>query len=538
MGTAASVAALVMPAAAAPPLHTRLLGHLDYAAPCSGVWGYSAPDGTELAIVGTARGTSFVDVTDPSAPREVGFVSGNDSAWREIRTWSHYAYIVTEGRPPLDDGPTGMQIVDLSRASGPFLAQHWNQTFTTAHTIAIHDGWAYINGSRKDEANTGMRILNLDDPAAPRDVGAYTTRYVHDSYVHQDTGYLCIIGQGLAIVDLSDRARPSEQSFAEYKGAGTHNAALARDGRTLFTTDETLGGHLRIWGVSNPRDPVQGGEWSAHETSSIHNVIVRGDSAYVSYYTEGVMVLDIANPRAPQLVAAYDTYPGTSGGYHGCWGVYVSPRTGYVYASDIQSGLFVIALEPQVAVTLQEFTAAARDDAIVLQWRLQRDAGDRGGLRLERAEADAVAATFTLCARFALGSGRFEDPQVVAGRAYRYRLAVETEAGDRVLGEVTSHAFEPGGSRLLGAAPNPAVSAAPATVRFDLARRGDVELRIWDARGRLVRALGARGLDSGRHALAWDGRDRSGRRLAPGIYFYELESAAWCARGRMTRVAR
>jgi hypothetical protein len=142
-----------------------------------------------------------------------------------------------------------------------------------------------------------------------------------------------------------------------------------------------------------------------------------------------------------------------------------------------------------------------------------------------------------LCARFALGSGGFEDPHVVAGRTYRYRLVVESEAGDRVLGEVTAHAFEPAGSRLLGAVPNPAVATAPAAVRFDLARRGDVELRIWDARGRLVRALGARGLDSGRHALAWDGRDRSGRRLAPGVYFYELEGAAWRAHGRMTRVA-
>jgi hypothetical protein len=40
--------------------------------------------------------------------------------------------------------------------------------------------------------------------------------------------------------------------------------------------------------------------------------------------------------------------------------------------------------------------------------------------------------------------------------------------------------------------------------------------------GRLVRTLTRGTRDAGTHAEAWDGRDDSGRDLAPGIYFARL----------------
>jgi len=54
-----------------------------------------------------------------------------------------------------------------------------------------------------------------------------------------------------------------------------------------------------------------------------------------------------------------------------------------------------------------------------------------------------------------------------------------------------------------------------------------VTLRIFDAAGRLVRTL----LDNEPNALpvarlqAWDGRDKKGRRVSSGIYYYRLTAA-------------
>jgi len=60
-------------------------------------------------------------------------------------------------------------------------------------------------------------------------------------------------------------------------------------------------------------------------------------------------------------------------------------------------------------------------------------------------------------------------------------------------------------------------------IRYALPAPGEVDLRIFDASGRLVRVLLDRASrDPGYHAAAWDGTDDAGRRLASGVYFYRL----------------
>jgi len=60
------------------------------------------------------------------------------------------------------------------------------------------------------------------------------------------------------------------------------------------------------------------------------------------------------------------------------------------------------------------------------------------------------------------------------------------------------------------------------TIRFDVGRSGPVRLGIFDVRGRLVQDLVTGTLASGRHQAVWDGRDRSGRAAAAGVYFVRL----------------
>jgi hypothetical protein len=73
---------------------------------------------------------------------------------------------------------------------------------------------------------------------------------------------------------------------------------------------------------------------------------------------------------------------------------------------------------------------------------------------------------------------------------------------------------------VLYAVPNP---FNPTTeIRFRLARSGAAEVRIYNARGVLVRHLAAGLLGAGEHALTWRGQDDQGRRAASGSYFYRL----------------
>jgi len=60
-------------------------------------------------------------------------------------------------------------------------------------------------------------------------------------------------------------------------------------------------------------------------------------------------------------------------------------------------------------------------------------------------------------------------------------------------------------------------------IQYDLPAAASVTLRIYDLSGREVRTLErATPRPAGRHTVAWDGRDGSGRDVASGVYYYRL----------------
>lgn len=92
--------------------------------------------------------------------------------------------------------------------------------------------------------------------------------------------------------------------------------------------------------------------------------------------------------------------------------------------------------------------------------------------------------------------------------------------------EMTSAAeFPEDGARAPSLRPSYPNPASPGTtIEFDLESSARVDLRIFDASGRLVRTLMQSDRLSGRQRVVWDGRDDSGGRVAAGTYFYELRA--------------
>ncbi|MCK5439906.1 MAG: hypothetical protein KAI97_08170, partial [Gemmatimonadetes bacterium] len=72
------------------------------------------------------------------------------------------------------------------------------------------------------------------------------------------------------------------------------------------------------------------------------------------------------------------------------------------------------------------------------------------------------------------------------------------------------------------AAPNP--FNPNTTIHFRLPQAGHLSVRIYDARGRLVRALVDDDLVAGPGETSWDGTDTAGRDLAAGVYFFEVRT--------------
>jgi hypothetical protein len=82
-------------------------------------------------------------------------------------------------------------------------------------------------------------------------------------------------------------------------------------------------------------------------------------------------------------------------------------------------------------------------------------------------------------------------------------------------------------TKLLGVRPNPANPSA--TIRFTLAERGRVQLRIYDVSGRLVRVLVDAVLDAGQepYEVVWNGATDRGGRVSSGVFFYALDAPGY-----------
>ncbi|MBK8167555.1 MAG: hypothetical protein IPK64_16545 [bacterium] len=74
------------------------------------------------------------------------------------------------------------------------------------------------------------------------------------------------------------------------------------------------------------------------------------------------------------------------------------------------------------------------------------------------------------------------------------------------------------------------------TIAFSLVRDGRVELKVFDARGALVRTLVDGQATAGEQRVAWDGRDDGGRQVAAGVYLYRLRADGQELQRKMTLV--
>jgi glucose/arabinose dehydrogenase len=79
------------------------------------------------------------------------------------------------------------------------------------------------------------------------------------------------------------------------------------------------------------------------------------------------------------------------------------------------------------------------------------------------------------------------------------------------------------GSLRVRGLPNPARGGVGVRFEYELGRFTSAGIRIYDPAGRLVRTLALRAASG---SVAWDGRAQDGERVRPGVYFYELRTAA------------
>jgi len=252
------------------------------------------------------------------------------------------------------------------------------------------------SGFRDRQGRGDFRLIDVTNPNSPVEVSDWGV--IHDAGGPLNPGQGCdpdpVFGHsaepsadgklafiaywdsGFVALNVTNPANPVLEGHTVYgtdEDGDGHSSMYDDTRKLLFSADEDFGkhcgpgiepgyGYLRIWDYSNLAAPTQIGEFRTRNSTTggptgsgdytIHNPMIHGTDVYISWYSDGVRVVDASNPRAPREVAYFvpparqnpvkPSQRGVLSQTPQVWGVFVDEATGLVYASDMNTGLWIL----------------------------------------------------------------------------------------------------------------------------------------------------------------------------------------------------
>lgn len=172
---------------------------------------------------------------------------------------------------------------------------------------------------------------------------------------------------GLRIIDVANPAQPTEVGFYDTPGAAFD---VAKAGNLIHVADGAAG--LQIIDVSNPINPIETGYYDNLEFPT--DVAAAGSYSYVADLQDGLQIIDVTNPANPMGVGNYDT-PGTD------WGITVAGHFAYVAATD--GGLLIIDVaNPAAPIEAGHYRTPGDALGVAVAGNFAYVADDEKGLRI------------------------------------------------------------------------------------------------------------------------------------------------------------
>ena len=298
-----------------------------------------AINGGEYAVIGSTMGAHIIDVTNPTQSYEAAFVpgafQGSSVTHRDYFHMDNYLYAVC------DQGSSTLQIIDLSNLPNSVtIIYDTDSLISTTHNI-------FIDTLNKKLYTTSGKVFDISDPINPSFL-FHMGFFYHDLYVENDTGYFNCFSNGLQIYEMTTNSPQYLGSLTSYPDQGTNHSGWKKDS-VYIMADENGGLSLKVIDVSDLNNLQVIALFNSGVLPSPavpHNLIIRDNFVYVSYYCDGLQVFDISNPNNPIKAGYYDTYPSIyCSGFKGNWGVDPQLPSGIILVSDVQSGLFILEFD-------------------------------------------------------------------------------------------------------------------------------------------------------------------------------------------------
>ncbi len=337
-----------------------------------------------------------LDIADPAAPVVTDSVMVDARHINDVMATADGRWAVMT-RENASSRRNGIVILDLADPAHPRVASEYTETVTGG----VHSAFVYTqpkygtHAYLTDDATGSLRVIDLNDPARPREVARWQTRpdqagnYLHDLDIQDGLAYLAYWNDGLVILDVGNGMRggsptnPQLVSQLKYdldalyarveaEGGpgyirGTHTAW--RHKNYVFVGDEVFSatpqgltvpglglgranGRLHVVDVSDITQP-RIVAWYEPRDGGVHNVWVAGDTLYLGDYQGGLRVLDISGELRGDLEAQGRevawVHTGDAKGQVPnaamAWGAFY--HKGLVWVNDMFSGLWVVRLEPR-----------------------------------------------------------------------------------------------------------------------------------------------------------------------------------------------
>lgn len=196
--------------------------------------------------------------------------------------------------------------------------------------FSTEEVWLHPNGKVAYLGTGGggdrMYAIDISDPANPviTDSLMANTRRINDIMTTPDGKYLVHTREGasdrkngIVLASLEDPLHPKKiAEYTEGLTGGVHSTfiyAQPRYGTHIYLTNDGTG-YMHVIDINDPYHPKEVSRWTTRPDqigNALHDIDVQDGLAYLSYWNEGLVIVDIGNgikggsPSNPQLVSQY-----------------------------------------------------------------------------------------------------------------------------------------------------------------------------------------------------------------------------------------
>jgi hypothetical protein len=336
--------------------------------------------GRDIAVVGIQvcggdrydatifRGLQVFDVTDPANPFELGRLSTGCCTRGlhelEVQHRADLGRTFVYASVPASEYPDGLSLTGVRDQQMPPRGDFRLLEVTDPTAPAAVSDWGVV----KDTGGP----LGPGQGCDPDPIFGHSAEPSADGKL----AFISYWDSGFVALDLNVPENPvfrGTTTYEEDEDGDGHSSNYDEGRQLLFTADEdfckTSGsgiekgfGYLRVYDYADLSAPVQIGEYRTPNSIgtndpaagdyTIHNPLIVGTDVYISWYSDGIRVVDASDPSEPTEVAWFvppsannpvqPSQRGVLTNTTQVWGVAYEAERNLVYASDMNSGLWIL----------------------------------------------------------------------------------------------------------------------------------------------------------------------------------------------------